>query len=189
MVTQLTAANRASLAGAGYAVTTFGLESHWIPLYTHKPLTDKKRGDVAFKARVGNPKTLNDGEAYYLARKAAQGFFPWLPGECLTHKFTNVEYVKDKLGGTRVVRHEPTMGCKWCREIPAAAAQPAAAPAETVTAAAAPAAEPPAGLTCETCGWKSKPGNRAGNGLRMHRRTHKRTTPVGVPAEGSAVGA
>lgn len=187
MTTQITADNRTSLAAAGYGITSFGFEDHWIPLFTHKDLTDKKRGEVAFKARIGNPKTLNNGEAFYLAKKAAQGFFPWGPDECLTHKFTNVQYVKDKLGGTRVIRSEPTMGCQWCRATKPEAVAQVAAPVGTVTAAAAPVAEPPAGLTCDACGWVSKGGKSAKNSLRFHKtKRHRRTTAQTVPVEGSA---
>lgn len=173
-----------SLAAQGYGIQSFGFEDHWVPLYTHKDLTDKKRGEMAFKARVGNPKAINQGEGYYLAKKGAQGFFPWRPDECLTHKFENVQYVKDKLGGTRVIRSEPMMGCQWCRAIKpeAVVEQPATAPAETVTAAATPVAEPPAVPTCDVCGWKSLKGNY----LAVHKIKHRRTTAQAVPVQGSA---
>ena len=162
------------LAAQGYGLTTFGLESHWLLLYTHKDVNDKKRGDVAFKALVNNPKAINTGEGYYLARKASQGFFPWKPDECLTRKFENVQYVKDKLGGTRVIRSEPYMGCKWCR------AQNERPTIETVTVAA-PVAEPPAGLVCGECGWVSR--KNTPKSIASHKRhRHQRATAQAVPA-------
>ena len=167
------------LAAHGYGLTTFGLESHWLTLYTHKDINDKKRGEVAFKALVNNPKAINTGEGYYLARKASQGFFPWKPDECLDRKFENVQYVKDKLGGTRVIRSAPYMGCKWCRELENRQ-RPTLAEIETVTVAA-PVAEPPAGLVCGECGWvslKNTPKSIASH--KRHR--HQRATAQAVPA-------
>ena len=161
------------LAAQGYGLTTFGLESHWLTLYTHKDVNGKQRGEMAFKALVNDPKAINTGEGYYLARKASQGFFPWKPDECLTRKFENVQYVKDKLGGTRVIRSEPYMGCKWCRVLETKV--------ETVTVAA-PVAEPPAGLVCGECGWVSRKGTS--RSLDAHKRVkhQQRATAQAVPA-------
>lgn len=173
-----------TLAAQGYGLTTFGLDSHWLTLYTHKDVNDKKRGEAAFKALVNDPKAINAGEGYYLAKKASQGFFPWKPEDCLARKFENVQYVKDKLGGTRVVRSEPYMGCKWCRalEIEVKVEPKTEMEIEIVTVAA-PVAEPPAGLTCGECGWMSKVGKSAKNSLRFHMtKRHQRATAQAVPA-------
>lgn len=159
---QATADNKRSLEASGYRITEWkGFTDHWIPLYTHKDLVDKKPGDVAFRARVGDPKTLNNGEASYLSRKAAEGFFPWKPDECLSHRFENVTYVKDPLGGTKVIRSEPTMGCKWCRK------------------ASAPVVLKPS-AECPTCGAEFA-GKWAAGSLRLHQQKKHRSTPEGAP--------
>ena len=119
MVTGVTSNNRDLLQAQGYGVSELiGFEDHFIPLYTHKHLTDKAPGDVAIKARVGDTRQLNNAEANYLAHKASQGFFTWMPGEeCFSHKFVDVSYEIDGLGRTvKKEEADPYHGCKWCRK-------------------------------------------------------------------------
>lgn len=113
MVTQVSTSNRALLAAQGYGMELRGFSDHFISMYAHKKVGDKRIGDVAFKTRVGNLKSLDDGEATYMARKGAQGFFPWTPGEeCMKRRFQSVTVTR----GNTIIRQEPEMGCKWCRQ-------------------------------------------------------------------------
>ncbi len=115
----LTSDNRDRLEAQGFEIAELtGFEDHSLPLYAHRPLADKKAGDVVVRARVGNPKALDDGEAAYLARKAFHGLFPWLPGaDCIKRTFFDVTVSATASNdNARIRRTEPAKGCKWCRE-------------------------------------------------------------------------
>lgn len=111
----LSSDNRDRLEAQGFEIAELkGFADHRVPLYTHKATSDKKPGDVILNARVGNPGSLDDGEATYLARKAFHGLFPWLPGaDCMARQFQDISIPREN--GKKVERGEPTMGCKWCR--------------------------------------------------------------------------
>lgn len=115
VVMNLSSDNRDRLEAQGFEIAELkGFDDHRLPLYTHKETTDKKPGDVVLNARVGNPGSLDDGEATYLARKAFHGLFPWLPGaDCMSHQFQDISIPREN--GKKVERSEPVMGCKWCR--------------------------------------------------------------------------
>ena len=115
---QLSSENTAWLDAQGYGIAELkGFDDRYVPLYTHRAVSDKQPGDIVLRARVGNPEALDNGEAVYLARKAAYGFFPWQPGdECLKRRFQDVSYRRDGAGMTQVERGETVMGCRWCRE-------------------------------------------------------------------------
>lgn len=155
--------------GSGYGIQFVGLDSHQMKLYLHKDqLSDKHLGDVFMKVNIANPKTgPNNPELQYLARKGNIGLYAWEPGDsCLVKKFERVEYVADQIGGgTRVVRQEPDMGCKWCR---------ARAESDSIRLAAGavdssgtePVMEdvsaPPQALQCEQCEYVPKAKNKRG---------------------------
>lgn len=151
--------NKVGLERMGYAITAwYGFDDHWQPLYTHKDVSDKKRGDVITKVRFGSPKVINDAEASYLARKGSQGLFLWKPGEeCLKHEFRNVTVTKDARGQRVVNRSEIFKGCDHCRAYEAALVkekeEKARLLAETVAAARAPetAEALPEDAQCDGC--------------------------------------
>ena len=91
-----------------------GFDSHSLALYAHRAMADKKPGDVVLNARVGNPESLDDGEATYLARKAFHGLFPWLPGkDCMKRTFVEVSIGSD---GRKIESGARANGSKWCRK-------------------------------------------------------------------------
>ena len=193
------AEHRDSLGRQGFAISSWiGFDTHMVPFYTHHDVADKKRGDVVFKARVGNPKTLNSGEATYFARKAAQGYFPWQPGaDCLARTFRNIEIRKRPLGGTERIESAPYKGCRWCREQPvsipvAQEPQPESSSLSPTPVTAAPALPSYDVLHCAKCPAVFI-GETAVNERRNHtmRDHHKPSSTVGsksapTPAEGSA---
>ena len=65
MVTQsITQQTQGDLRRNGYRLeTTHGWDTHEVPLYTHKAVNDKKPGDVAWKAHIGNLKQMDQAEA------------------------------------------------------------------------------------------------------------------------------
>lgn len=103
--------NREQLEARGFDIAEMtGFNDHWLPLYTHRQIADKQPGDVVVRARVGNPQSLDDGEASYLARKAFHGLFPWTPGaECMKRTFANI-------GPGTVSRDGAARGCRWCQQ-------------------------------------------------------------------------
>jgi hypothetical protein len=155
MVTGVTSDNRDLLLAQGYGISELiGFEEHSIPLYTHKQLVDKGPGEVAIQARVGDMRQLNNAEANYLAHKASQGFFTWMPGEeCLSHKFVDVSYEIDGLGRTVKTEAEPYYGCKWCRAAFKSESEelPVVSPPSTSEAPSAPAHKVKRYI-CEVCG-------------------------------------
>lgn len=118
MVTQsLPLTHVGNLRTQGYRLeTTYGWDTHEIPLYVHKDGAVSPKGNIAIRMRVGNLKSLDRAEAMYLANKGKQGFFAWPPSECLEHDFTKVE-IKRRPGGGVISERvgEKLMGCKWCR--------------------------------------------------------------------------
>jgi len=190
--------NQVELSRQGYAINEwYGFDDHWIPIYAHHPVSDKKVGDVVFKVRVGDPRTLNNGEANYIARKAAQGYFAWKPGdECLKRTFKNVEFKRRPLGGVERIEHESTKGCQWCRE----RAEDPFLSAEPVAAVAPPPATPPAPvipeydvLHCSKCPevfiGDNAMNERRGHLMREHQNktgTTRRRKKRSVPDKGSA---
>jgi len=161
--------NKQAIRGSGYGIQFVGLDTHQMKLYLHKDqLSDKHLGDVFMKVNISNPKTGPNGpELQYLARKGNSGLYAWEPGDaCLVKKFENVEYVADQIGGgTRVIRKEPDMGCKWCR-------QRAESDLTRHSAGAVDYSEtepvmedvsaPPDVLTCESCEYVPKAKNKNG---------------------------
>lgn len=151
--------NKVGLERQGYAITAwYGFKDHFVPLYTHRDISDKKRGDILAKVRLGNPKVINDAEASYLARKGAHGFFLWQPGEdCLGHEFRNVKVSRDRQGRTIVERSEIAKGCEFCRAYEAALVKEreerARLQAEKVEAARQPetVVELPQDAQCDGC--------------------------------------
>ncbi len=116
----LSSGNRDLLEARGFEIAELtGFESNSLPLYTHRLLGDKKPGDVVLRARVGNPESLDDSEASYLARKAFHGMFPWMPGEdCVKRTFLDVTINRNGTAGdNQVQQSEPTKGCRWCRSV------------------------------------------------------------------------
>lgn len=111
----LTADNQDLLEARGFEISELtGFEQHSLPLYAHRPMADKKPGDVVLNARVCNPESLDDGEATYLARKAFHGMFPWLPGaECTKRTFVEITVTGD---GGAVEQSSQAKGCQWCRK-------------------------------------------------------------------------
>lgn len=111
----LTANNQELLEAQGFEIAELtGFDRHSVPLYAHRPLSDKNSGDVVLHARVGNPDSLDDGEATYLARKVFHGMFPWLPGaECNKRTFVEVNVVGS---GSSVEQSVQAKGCRWCRK-------------------------------------------------------------------------
>lgn len=119
MVTQpLSLETKGSLRRTGYRLdTTYGWDTHEIPLYAHKGTNLAARGEEAFKMRVGNLKRMDNAEAQYVARKGAVGLFMWPLEECFEHEFTNVRLESRPGGGIVETRDsKKVMGCKWCRE-------------------------------------------------------------------------
>ncbi len=116
---QLLTADKVDLLEAqGFEIAELaGFEHHTLPLYAHRPISDKKPGDVVLRARVGNPESLDDGEAAYLARKAFHGMFPWLPGaECIRRTFVDVTIGGNGLADSKEVEQSTrAKGCRWCR--------------------------------------------------------------------------
>lgn len=110
--------NAHELSRQGYAISEWiGFDVHEIPLYTHHAGTGVVLGDVVFKMRVGNPKSLNNMEANFLARKGAKGYFLWKPGpDCMARTFKDFEFKPRPLGGVERIEHEAHKGCCWCRE-------------------------------------------------------------------------
>ncbi len=111
----LTTDKQEILEAQGFEIAELtGFDRHSLPLYAHKPMADKKPGDVVLHARVGNPESLDDGEATYLARKAFHGMFPWLPGaECIKRTFVDVNVPG---GGDSIEQSVQAKGCRWCRK-------------------------------------------------------------------------
>ena len=195
-------AQRAELASKGYAVSEWiGFSEHFVPMYAHHAVADKQVGDVAFKARLGNPKTLNHMEVTYLASKAEQGFFTWKPGaECLTHKFTHVTVKPRPGGGFERIVSEPTLGCRWCRErdeIPQEPPEPAdATPPRGPAVATAADPQAPALPSYDVLHCRQCPEVFVGDSAPVDRRTHTmskhhkastaRRKSRSAPAEGSA---
>lgn len=209
MVVALDIQNQAALRGQGYAITEWiGFQTHMVPMYAHHAVADKKVGDIVFTARVGNPKTLNNAEANYFARKGAQGYFPWLPGaDCRKRVFKYQVYTPRPGGGSQLSEtSKPEQGCKWCRvqptlavlsqaPEPAASAPPLASPQVSVSPkpvalSTTPSPEPlPASTAnaCELCGWQSKKKNTR-NALSAHRR-HRHSAAAGaIPAAPASAG-
>lgn len=111
----LTSGKQDMLEAQGFEIAELtGFDRHSIPLYAHHPLGDKKPGDVVLHVRVGNPESLDDGEANYLARKAFHGMFPWLPGaECIKRSFVTMNVVG---GSGSTEQSAKAKGCRWCRD-------------------------------------------------------------------------
>ncbi len=111
----LTADKQDLLEAQGFEIAELtGFDQHSLPLFAHRPLGDKRPGDVVLNVRVGNPESLDDAEATYLARKAFHGMYPWQPGtECLKRSFVTVT-VAD--GGGAAKESEKAKGCRWCRK-------------------------------------------------------------------------
>ncbi len=117
---QLLATDKQDLLEAqGFEIAEFtGFDQHSLPLYAHRELGDKKPGDVVMRVRVGNPESLDDGEATYLARKAFHGMFPWQPGaECSRRTFVEVKFSET---GEAIREEGQAKGCRWCRKSKAA---------------------------------------------------------------------
>lgn len=178
--------NKQAIGGAGYGIQFVGLDTHQMKLYLHKDqLSDKHLGDVFMKVNIANPNTgPNNPELQYLARKGSIGLFAWSPGEeCLAKKFENVEYVADLVGGgTRVVRQEPDMGCKWCRQraesdsIRLAAGVVDSSETEPVTE---DVSTPPQALQCEQCEYIPKQKNKRGKAFSPKQRAAQMKAHVG----------
>jgi hypothetical protein len=161
--------NQQAIRGAGYGITFVGLSSHQMPLYLHKDkLSDKVLGDLFMKYTIQNPKLgPNNAEFQYLARKGEAGLFAWEPGEaCLGKKFERVEYVSDLIGGgTRVLRHEPDMGCRWCRtraEVASTRHEAGAVDSSGTEPVMEDVSAPPIALQCEQCRYDPKLKNKRG---------------------------
>lgn len=184
--------NANELSRQGYAITQWiGFDVHEIPLYTHHADGGMALGDVAFKMRVGNPKSLNNMEANFLARKAAKGYFLWKPGpDCIARTFKSFTFKPRPLGGTERIDAEPTKGCQWCRE------RPTPTPPESVAQTPPPAPSAPVlpsfdVLHCAKCPavftGENAVNDRRGHTMREHpkpstvQRRSRRT-----PVEGSA---
>ena len=112
MLQALNNENAHALEARGFEISEMtGFDDHSIPLFAHRDMGDKKIGDVVLKARVGNPDSLDNAEAVYLARKAHHGMFPWLPGEeCMQRTFREFDGAE---GATD--QSVPAKGCRWCR--------------------------------------------------------------------------
>jgi len=189
--------NQIALSREGFAISSWvGFNEHMIPLYTHRDISDKKVGDIFMRARVGDPRTLNNGEAVYLAKKATLGFFPWKPGEdCLKREFKVIEVKRRPLGGAETIKHEPQMGCKWCR-----GAASTSMPPEPVAVEVPPLATPPPApvlpefdvLHCVKCPnvfvGENAMNERRGHMMRDHQTKPSTTRRKArrVPDEGSA---
>lgn len=190
--------NLTALSRQGYSINEWiGFNEHFVPVYAHHPVSDKKVGDVVFKVRIGDPRTLNAGEMTYLARKAAQGYYTWQPGdECLRRTFKNVEFKKRPMGGVERIEHEPTKGCPWCRERAAEQTSSPTAP-EPVAEVPPLVAVPPAPvipafdvLHCAKCPQvfigESAMNDRRGHTMREHQVKPSTTRRKRAPKTGSA---
>ena len=191
-------ANTVRANGYG-SIEVRGLDTHRLPLYLHKAsLSDKVRGDVFMKYKIANPVAgPSRAELQYLASKGAtMSVFAWQPGpDCLVKEFTNVEYVKDARGETRVVRHEPYKGCAACREYQASTTKVHQVEEEVLSEAepAVDAASPQSDAKCSECGFSPKQRNKKGKPfsvkqreaqLRAHARgAHKSTDTSGASPE------
>ena len=189
------------LSRQGYSINQWiGFDDHFIPMYAHLDVGDKKAGDIAFKTRIGDPRTLNSGEANYIAHKASQGFFTWKPGaDCLARTFRDFTFRKRPGGGTERIESEPYRGCQWCRKQettsptpePAVIAVTAGIPPLAVSEPQAPALPSYDVLHCRSCP-EVFVGESASTDRRMHEMRHKskastaRRKSRSVPAEGSA---
>lgn len=165
------------IRGQGYGIQFRGLETFQLPLYLHQDsLSDKKLGEVFLKYKIGNPVLgPNNAEKDYLARKGAtMGIYAWKPGEdCLVKEFTNVEYVKDLIGGgARVVKLAPDMGCRWCRVRSAKTLSEHEAE-EISTSGAEPVTEvspPPPTAKCAECGYEPELADKDGKPFSIKQR-------------------
>jgi hypothetical protein len=178
--------NAHALARQGYAIQEWiGFAVHEIPMYTHMDSTNARVGDVVFSARVSNPKSLNNMEANFIARKGAKGYFMWKPGEeCMKHTFKDFEFKPRPLGGVEKIEHPSYRGCKWCRERAAAittAPEPvhAVVPPDSVNTPPAPALPTEDVLHCREEGCAEIfTGERAEQDRRLHlRRVHNQLSP------------
>ena len=111
----LTADKQELLEAQGFDIAELtGFDQHSLPFFAHRPLGDKKSGDVVLNVRVGNPASLDEAEATYLARKAFHGMYPWQPGsECMKHSFVTVKVAND---GGAAEQSKQAQGCRWCRK-------------------------------------------------------------------------
>ena len=156
----IAADNANELSRQGYAISQWiGFDVHEIPLYTHHADGGMALGEVAFNMRVGNPKSLNNMEANFLARKGAKGYFLWKPGsDCLARTFKSFTFKPRPLGGTERIDAEPVKGCQWCREKETTNPKPAepvavsdVPPVAALTAAPAPSIPAFDVLHCRSC--------------------------------------
>lgn len=173
---------RSSLRQNGYRLeTSYGWDTHEVPLYVHRPGAIRPRGEVGFKMRVGNLKQFDPAEAQYLARKGSQGFFLWNIDECLKHEFTPIS-VLDRPGGGIIVEKAPVkvFGCKWCRESADKGLQggaEAVVPAPVESTDEMPNSAPLAvanGIACtvDDCDFVTSSVNKAGKSLSEARQIH-----------------
>lgn len=173
-----------ALSRQGYAISEWiGFAEHEIPFYAHHPVSDKQVGDVVWKLRVGNPKTLNNAEANTIAKQAHNGYFMWKPdAECMKHTFKDIILKKRPGGGEERIVSEPYMGCRWCRERagPLSVLTPPAEPvAEVPPLVAAPPPAPPIPsfdvLHCKSCPevfvGPNALNERRGHLMRKHRKS------------------
>lgn len=162
-----------ALARQGYAISQWiGFADHWIPFYAHHPVSDKQVGDIVWRLRVGNPKTLNNAEANTVAKQAANGYFMWKPGEeCMSHTFKDIILKKRPGGGEERSVGEPYKGCRWCRERSTSSSTPTLAGpvAEAPPLAVAP---PPALPSYDVLHCKSCPEVFTGENAVYDRRGH-----------------
>lgn len=175
MVMQLSPEVRGSLRKVGYEMVELrGFDTHELPLYTHKRLTDKEPGDIAIRMRVGNLKQLDKAEVGYLMAKGNKGFFTWPPEECFNHTFEDVVYEEDRLGGRRkVVRGESYKGCKWCRA--AQLTQGSEGEVEATGEIEPPADLTPPMATCSQCNFTTDKGDWS---LQVHIARAHSSTPA-----------
>lgn len=107
-----------NLGSQGYHIDFIGFRTPEVPLYTHRDLgADRRRGTVAAKYRVQDPRYLQPHESDHLARKAAKGLFSWPPSECMSHDFPVYRVESDRLNGSRYVVDHVEKGCRWCRKV------------------------------------------------------------------------
>lgn len=118
MSQQMNDGNRELLEAKGFEISEMtGFESHNLPLFAHRHIGDKHAGDVVLNARIGDPSSLDDAEATYLARKAFHGLFPWQPGkECLERRFVEIAFVRESASSVQQKSGEASFGCRWCRK-------------------------------------------------------------------------
>lgn len=110
-------AARRRLDANGFGLQTIGFDGAELPLYAHKATAIAARGEIQMRLRIANPPNLNAGEIATLERKAAAGFFQWMPGnECMQRSFKDVRVTRDPETDERRVETSGTYrGCKWCR--------------------------------------------------------------------------